>query len=163
MAGSDTGRRRIQRYVKTMRVVSKQSGRFHAALYVLVGLVLVLSFMVSAQSPDQGADKSEKKKASDSATTALRIEITAGDDSKPVDQASVYVKYMEERSLRRDKKIELNLKTNRDGVARLDDAPRGKVLIQVIAPGWKTFGKWFELAQDEQTIKIQLQKPPRWY
>ncbi len=107
-------------------------------------------------------EKAEKKEA-EKGITDLRIEVTAGEKSEPVDQASVYVKYMEGRTLRRDKKVELNLKTNREGVARLSDAPRGKVLIQVVAPGWKTFGKWFDLDQDQQTIKIRLEKPPRWY
>ncbi|MGH9816796.1 MAG: hypothetical protein ACRD5F_00375 [Candidatus Acidiferrales bacterium] len=107
-------------------------------------------------------EKAEKKEA-EKGITDLRVEVTAGEKSEPVDQASVYVKYMEERTLRRDKKVELNLKTNREGVARLSDAPRGKVLIQVVAPGWKTFGKWFDLDQDKQTIKIRLEKPPRWY
>jgi hypothetical protein len=138
-------------------VMPKQN--LHAALLALT-LVAALALPIALAA--QGADK-DKKKDDENAVTRLRIEITAGDDSKPVDQASVYVKYSEARTLRRDKKVELNLKTNRDGIARLDDAPRGKVLIQVIAPGWKTFGKWFELDQDEQTIKIQLQKPPRWY
>jgi hypothetical protein len=36
-------------------------------------------------------------------------------------------------------------------------------MIQVIAAGWKTFGQWYEMDQDEQTVKIRLQKPPRWY
>jgi hypothetical protein len=138
-------------------VMPKQN--LHSALLALT-LVAALALPIALAA--QGADK-DKKKDDENAVTRLRIEITAGDDSKPVDQASVYVKYSEARTLRRDKKVELNLKTNRDGIARLDDAPRGKVLIQVIAPGWKTFGKWFELDQDEQTIKIQLQKPPRWY
>lgn len=134
----------------------------HNVHSALLALALVAALALPIAMGAQGADK-DKKKDADDAVTRLRIEVTAGDDSKPVDQASVYVKYSEPRTLRRDKKVELNLKTNRDGIARLDDAPRGKVLIQVIAPGWKTFGKWFELDQDEQTIKIQLQKPPRWY
>lgn len=131
-------------------------------LSLLFGLPLAAALAMPAGLAAQAADK-EKKKDSDEAVTRLRIEVTGGDEAKPVDQASVYVKYSEPRMLRRDKKVELNLKTNRDGIARLDDAPRGKVLIQIVAPGWKTFGKWFELDQDEQTIKIQLQKPPRWY
>lgn len=141
-----------------MRVESPPKRWFSALLVVLVACLLALPSGLLAQ----GSDK-DKKKEDEDATTRLRIEVTAGEEGKPVDQASVYVKYTESRTLRRDKKVELNLKTNRDGVARLDDAPRGKVLIQVIAPGWKTFGKWFELDQDEQTVKIRLQKPPRWY
>jgi len=144
--------------MKLMRV-EVPSPRYLAALLALpLAAALALPTALGAQSGDK-----DKKKSDDDAVTRLRIEVTGGDEAKPVDQASVYVRYSEERLLRRDKKVELNLKTNRDGVAKLDDAPRGKILIQIVAPGWKTFGKWFELDQEEQTIKIQLQKPPRWY
>ena len=105
----------------------------------------------------------ENKDNKDAATTKLRVEITAGEKPAPVDNASVYVKYQKERTLAKDQMIEMNLKTNREGVARHNSVPRGKVLIQVIAPGWKTFGAWYDLNQEEQTVKIHLQKPPRWY
>jgi hypothetical protein len=39
----------------------------------------------------------------------------------------------------------------------------GKVLIQVIAPGWHTFGEWYDIAKDGQVVEIHLEKPPRWY
>ncbi len=95
--------------------------------------------------------------------TRLRIEVTAGEKNQPVENASVYVKYLQERALAKDKKIEMNLKTNRDGVAKVPETPRGRVLVQVIAEGWKPFGRWYDLEEDEQTIKIRLEKPPRWY
>lgn len=93
----------------------------------------------------------------------VRIEVTGGDADTPVENASVYLKYVEERKLRKDKKIELNVKTNREGVAHVPDAPLGKVLIQVIAEGWKTYGKWIEITEPRQIIKVKLEKPPRWY
>ena len=93
----------------------------------------------------------------------LRIEVVGGDADTPVENASVYLKYVEERKLRKDKKIELNVKTNREGVAHIPDAPLGKVLIQVIAEGWKTYGKWIEITEARQIIKVKLEKPPRWY
>jgi hypothetical protein len=111
-------------------------------------------------------ESKEKEKGKDKAKdlfTNLRVELTGGEKSVAVDSASVYVKYPEERRLGKDRMVEMNLKTNRDGVASVPAVPRGKVLIQVIAPGWKTFGQWFDLTQEDQTIKINLQKPPRWY
>jgi hypothetical protein len=93
----------------------------------------------------------------------LRIEVVGGEKDAPVENASVYVKYVEERKLRKDKKFELNVKTNHEGVAHVPDAPLGKVLIQVIAEGWKSYGKWFEISDPKQIIKIKLEKPPRWY
>ena len=88
---------------------------------------------------------------------------TAGEKNEPVDSASVYIKFQKERMLAKDKMIEMNMKTNREGVAKIPAVPRGKVLVQVIAEGWKTYGKWYHLTEDEHTIKINLQKPPRWY
>jgi len=107
----------------------------------------------------QASEQAKKENGS----TKLRIEVTAGEKGEPVENASVYVRYQQDRLLLKDKKIEMNVKTNRDGTAKLPSLPRGKVLIQVIAQGWKTFGQWYELDQEEQTIKIKLQKPPRWY
>lgn len=113
----------------------------------------------------RGFAQSDKEKPSskDNESTKLRIEVTAGEKSEPVDSASVYVKFQKERLLAKDKMIEMNVKTNREGVAKIPTVPRGKVLVQVIAPGWKTYGKWYDVSEEEQTIKINLQKPPRWY
>lgn len=93
----------------------------------------------------------------------LRIEVTGGEKNQPVENASVYVKFIQERKLRKDKKYEMNVKTNRDGIAQVPDAPQGRVLIQVIAEGWKTFGRWYDLDEPQFTIKIHLERPVRWY
>jgi hypothetical protein len=95
--------------------------------------------------------------------TKLRVEVTAGDKDQPVESASVYVRYTVERALLKNKKVEMNLKTNQEGIAMVRDVPRVKVLVQVIADGWKTFGQYYTLDQDEQTIHIKLEKVHRWY
>jgi hypothetical protein len=81
----------------------------------------------------------------------------------PVENASVYVKYVEEHKLRKDKKLELNVKTNRDGVAHVPNAPLGRVLIQVIAEGWKNYERWYDITDTKQVFKIRLLRPPKWY
>ena len=106
---------------------------------------------------------SSEKTSKPSGVSILHIEITAGEKDQPVDSASVYVRFPEARLLGREKLVEMNVKTNRDGVVKVPNVPRGRALIQVIASGWKTFGRWFDLDQPEQTIKIKLEKPPRWY
>jgi len=93
----------------------------------------------------------------------LTIEVTGGDKPVPVENASVYVKYIEQRTLRKDKKVELNVKTNREGIAHVPDAPIGRALIQIIADGWKTYGRWYDITDPQQVIKIRLEKPPKWY
>ena len=63
----------------------------------------------------------------------------------------------------KDKKIEMNLKTNLSGVCHVPEIPQGKFLIQVIADGWKTYGEYYDVNQPEQTINISLVRPPKWY
>jgi hypothetical protein len=41
--------------------------------------------------------------------------------------------------------------------------PQGKILIQVIAKGLHTYGKWYDIEKDQDTIEIKLDPAPRWY
>jgi hypothetical protein len=93
----------------------------------------------------------------------VTIEVTGGEKDTPIENASVYLKYVEEHKLRKDKKYELNVKTNREGIAHVPDAPLGKVLVQIVAEGWKTYGKWYEITESKEPIKIHLERPPKWY
>jgi hypothetical protein len=93
----------------------------------------------------------------------VTIEVSGGEKETPVENASVYLKYVEERKILKDKKLELNVKTNREGTAHVPDAPTGRVLVQVVADGWKPYGRWYDITEAKQTIKVHLEKPPRWY
>jgi len=136
------------------------SNRMKNILVILSSLALLFPLAVRAQekSPD-----SKGKADSTSNSVRLTIVVTNAEDKKPVDSASVYVKYVQGRLLGKDKKIEMNLKTNLSGVVHVPEIPRGKFLVQVIAPGWKTFGEYYEVDQAEQTINIELARPPKWY
>jgi hypothetical protein len=126
-----------------------------------IPVVAVVCFFVAFAS---GQEKKPAPKAEkDSGTTVLRIEVTGGEKNEPVEGASVYVKYVHERLWSKDKKIEMNVKTNREGVAKVPEVPRGKILVQVIASGWRTFGRWYDATQEQQTIKIKLERPTKWY
>ena len=130
-----------------------------------VGLLvfsLLLCFAMGLHAQDKG-DASKGKDAAATQDSRLTIVVTAGEEKKPVDSASVYVKFVEERKLSKDKKIEMNLKTNQSGVCHVPVLPPGKFLIQVIAEGWKTFGEYYDITQVEQTIHIELVRPPKWY
>jgi hypothetical protein len=113
---------------------------------------------------DAKTDRDTKSDASDG-YSKLRVQITGGDTNKPIGNASVYVRYDEAPSglLHKTHQAELNFKSNQDGTVKVPSVPRGKVLIQVIAPGWHTYGEWYDVTKDEQLIDIHLAKPPRWY
>ena len=135
---------------------------FRAPLALLLTLLCLpmIALALAAQSdkpatPDKPA---VPEKADKHATSRLRIEVTGGDANKPVADASVYLRFPEK------KKDELDLKTNLEGVARSPEIRQGKVLIQIVAPGWKTYGEYHEATEPEQTIQIHLAKPTtHWY
>jgi len=114
------------------------------------------------QSQPAQSDKKEKK-SSDPGTVKLRIEVTTP-DGKPVGNASVYVRFNETVGLfHKNKLAEMSFKTNQDGSVKVTDVPQGKILIQVIAKGWHTFGKWYDIETDTETVQIKLEAPPHWY
>ena len=118
-------------------------------------LLLVLAIWIAPWSSNaaQGSNSSVR----------VTVEVTGGEKDLPVENASVYLKYIEERKIVKDKKIELNVKTNREGIAHVPDAPLGRALIQIVAEGWKTYGRWYDITNAKQPIKIHLDRPPKWY
>jgi hypothetical protein len=131
--------------------------------FLSLSVVLVAAQCVFAQDPPPPAPSEKIPPVKTDVLSRITIEVTGGEKDMPVENASVYVKYVEEHKLRKDKKLELNVKTNRDGVAHVPNAPLGRVLIQVIAEGWKTYGRWYDITDTKQVFKIQLQRPPKWY
>ena len=110
--------------------------------------------------------KAKKDKKSDEPPESrLHITVVSAENNKPVGGASVYIRYPEGKTFftRKEKDAEENFKTNQDGSVKVPSVPRGKILIQVIAPGWHTYGKWYDIDKDEVEIQIKLEKPPHWY
>ena len=133
---------------------------------LLVGCVaasLFLTAQVSAQNRPASSPQPKQDAPRPDPQSRITIEVTGGEKETPVENASVYFKYIEEHKIKKNKTMELNVKTNREGVAHVPDAPLGRVLIQVLAEGWKSYGRWFDITDPKQTIKIRLERPPRWY
>lgn len=93
----------------------------------------------------------------------LDITVTAASSGDPVANAAVYVKYKQPRALRRDKPIALRVKTNPEGKATVPEIPQGRVLVQVIAEGWKTYGEFHEVESPRASIEIKLERPKKLY
>jgi hypothetical protein len=133
-----------------------------AKISLRIAALLILLIAVAASGQDKNAD-TKTKADSDTKDVRLTIVVTGGEDKKPIDSASVYVRYVEEHKHGKDKKIEMNLKTNQEGVCHVPVIPPGKFVVQVIADGWKTYGEYYDVNQTEQTINITLVRPPKWY
>lgn len=139
------------------------------SIFSLAGALVVCASALCAPPRDVFSSPRTPPQADkpDPSTRAIRnrltIEISGGDKNVPVENASVYVKYIQEHAIKKDRKVELNVKTNDRGVAHVPDPPLGRALIQVIADGWKTYGRWYDITDTNQVIKIHLDRPPKWY
>jgi hypothetical protein len=97
--------------------------------------------------------------------TKLNIVVTT-QGGKPIDRAGVRVVFVEGRSyVKFGKKIRTSweLRTNQEGEARVPTIPQGKILVQVIAKGFQTFGKTFDVNEAEKTLEIKLNTPQSQY
>ncbi len=140
---------------------------------ILAAAFLSMTTIVCAQSsgssesaaPDHSSssDKPARSEQTDPGMTRLKIQVN-DPNGKAVGNASVYVRYYTSGGLLHHEKLEeLDLKTNQDGSVKVPEIPQGKILIQVIAKGWHTYGKWYEIQQSEQSVPIKLEPPPHWY
>ena len=103
--------------------------------------------------------------ADDPAMTTLRVEVKSLGD-KPIDRASVRVKFIEGRSVvKLGKKIitSWEVRTTQDGSAKIPPIPQGKILVQVMAKGYQTYGQTYEVNEAEKTIEVKLNPPQPQY
>lgn len=140
--------------------MGRRSNPLKFVLRSCVLLCLVFALAAHGQEKDSDAKAKSDSAAKDS---RLTIVVTGGDEKKPVDSASVYIRFVEEHKHGKDKKVEMNLKTNQEGVCHVPVIPPGNFLVQVIAEGWKTYGEYYDPTQVGTTINVSLVRPPKWY
>jgi archaellum component FlaG (FlaF/FlaG flagellin family) len=101
------------------------------------------------------------------AAPMTRISIVLKDQAgKPVDHASVVVRFVQGHSvvkLGKAIRTTFELRSNQEGEARIPSIPQGKILVQVIAKGFQTFGQTFDITEEEKTLDITLNPPQQQY
>ncbi len=135
--------------------------RSYRISFVLCVLLVVLAGSLPTRAQENPSPPPPKNTAP-SPANRLTVQVTGGDANKPVENASVYLKTVEQHLIK-DKKSEVNVKTNQEGIAHIPDIPLGRILIQIVADGWKTYGHWYDITDPKQTIQIHLDRPPKWY
>src|SRR5271167_3110837 len=93
-----------------------------SSIFATLFLTLLAAAAVCVAAQDSPAPPAKTPAQSDE-PSRLTIEVTGGEKAVPGENASVYVKYVEEHAIKKDKKVELNVKTNREGVAHVAEAP----------------------------------------
>src|SRR5215469_18572984 len=94
-------------------------------------------------------------------TSTLTIHVT-NQNGKPVGNASVIVRFVEGSIVKLNKSHkEWELRTSEEGTAKMPPIPQGKVLVQVIAKNYQTYGATLDLKEDEKTLEITLNPPQK--
>jgi nitrogen fixation protein FixH len=97
--------------------------------------------------------------------TKIRVVVTTA-SGKPVDRAGVRVAFQSGRSIAKfGKAIKTSweMRTSQEGIANIPELPKGKILIQVNAKNYQTYGETFDIDEDERTIEVKLNPPQQQY
>jgi hypothetical protein len=85
---------------------------------------------------------------------------------KPVDHAAVRVVFEEGRSIKKfggKIKTSWEIRTSQEGLVKIPAIPKGKILVQVMAKYYQTFGQEFQVEENERTIEVTLNPPQQQY
>lgn len=94
--------------------------------------------------------------------TKIKVVVT-NERGKPVDRAAVIVRF-EGRSISKlGKKVRTSweMRSGQDGGVEVPELPKGMILVQVIAKGYQTYGKRFDVDQDERTLEVTVADPQK--
>ena len=97
------------------------------------------------------------QKAPAEKTASVNLIVVKDANGKPVKNAEVVLHLIDNHGKQRQEGMEL--KTHEDGKAEATGIPYGKVRIQVIAPGFRTYGQDYSIDQPTLEITIKMQKP----
>lgn len=90
-------------------------------------------------------------------TAILNFVVVKDYNGKPIRNAAVVL-----HPIKRDgtqSKGGLELKADAEGKASYDGVPYGKLRIQVLAPGFQTFGEDFDVNQATMEITVKMKRP----
>jgi hypothetical protein len=101
------------------------------------------------------------KKNNEPPAASVNFVVVRDANGKPVKNAEVVLHPVDKKGKQRPEGMEL--KTHEDGKAEATGLAYGKWRVQVIAPGFKTYGQDYDLSQPSVDITIKLLKPSEQY
>jgi hypothetical protein len=87
----------------------------------------------------------------------LRFVVVRDYNGKPVRNAAVVLHPVSRKG--KQARGGLELKTDNDGKTNIDGIPYGPLRVQVLAPGFQTFGEDYEINKPELEITVKLKRP----
>lgn len=99
--------------------------------------------------------------AKDEPASDLSVKVLKADNGKPIRNAAVILHDVNEHG--KTSAGGMELKTDAEGNASYSGLPYGKILIQVIAPGFQTYGEDYDINEATKEITIKLKRPQEQY
>jgi len=93
----------------------------------------------------------------DGPMSALRFVVVRDYNGKPVRDAAVVLHPVDRKG--KQSRGGMELKTDNDGRTNIDGIPYGPLRVQVLAPGFQTFGEDYEINKPELEITVKLKRP----
>lgn len=90
-------------------------------------------------------------------TAFVKVTVVKDSNGKPVKNAEIVLHPVGKDGKQKEEGLEL--KSHEDGKAETGGVPFGKMRVQVIARGFRTFGQDYDIQQPNMEITIKLQKP----
>lgn len=90
-------------------------------------------------------------------TTNLHFTVVKDDNNKPVRNASVVLHPVGKNG--KQAKGGVQLKTDNEGKVESEGLPYGLLRVQVLAPGFQTFGEDYDLNKPDMDIEVRLKRP----
>ena len=87
----------------------------------------------------------------------LRFVVVRDYNGKPVRDAAVVLHPVDRKG--KQSRGGMELKTDNDGRTNIDGIPYGPLRVQVLAPGFQTFGEDYEINKPELEITVKLKRP----
>ncbi len=126
----------------------KKSFLIVLALAIILGLCMLR--LARAQDDDYDGPMSQ-----------LRFLVLKDYNGKPIRNAAVVLHPVNSRG--KQAKGGMELKTDDDGKTNIDGIPYGPLRVQVLAPGFQTFGEDYQIDKPELEITVKLKRPTGQY
>ena len=122
--------------------------RLRASL-AAIAVIMLVAAAVAGDKKDEGPQ------------SQVSFLVLKDDSGKPIRNAAVVLHPVGKNG--QQLRTGFELKTDADGKTHFDGVPYGALRIQVIAPGFQTFGDDFNIGQPAQEITIRLRRPQGQY
>ena len=127
--------------------------RFFMAWLVCAGLVLTAELIRPAHGQTQNPN---------SGVANLVVEVKDSETGEPISQARLTLQFQEPGDLNKfkpAKKLAYSAKTNAQGRYKFTGINKGTIRLIVTADRRQSFGKEYELTENNQVVEVRLKKP----